>query len=235
MDSDDSSSYVGHDIIHEDPDSPAEAEATGEGAEGGVGNSAHVASRWASRIMTRMALGLQAYAAHEASAEALQEGNAAEDLGQDVAPENQDSSDRIYDADTISDSPNSTSSTFKLNVSSDSSSEWPAVPTCCQPMGIRNNDEAGFGFTSHMPLHLPTAAAAAEAAAAQHIRIRNADETGFRVCALHSAKHLHTACPGCSCKCEAEDIAVKLPAANIHFFYVSDEEDDGQDSAPKDM
>ena len=215
MASDDSCSYVGHIIIHEDPLSPDNDQATVEGAEEGVEDSAH--------------------AGHEAPVEAIQEVNAAEDLGQDVAQDDQDSSDSAYDADTISDSPNSTSSTFKLNVSSDSSSEWPAVPASGPPMGIMNYDEAGFGFRSHMPLHLPTAAAAAEAAAAQYIRIRNGDETGFRVCALHSAKHLHTACPGCSCKCEAEDIAVKLPAANIHFFYVSDEEDDGQDSAPKDM
>ena len=215
MDSDDSASYVGHMTIHESPDSPD--------------SSQH------SRDEPTHQLGI------------IQEVNAAADLGQDLAQDNQDSSDSAYDADTISDSPNSTSSTFKLNVSSDSSSEEDDMhmpldlPTAAaaaaagHPMGIMNYDEAGFGFRSHMPLHLPTAAAAAEAAAAQYIRIRNGDETGFRVCALHSAKHLHTACPGCSCKCEAEDIAVKLPAANIHFFYVSDEEDDGQDSAPKDM
>ena len=144
----------------------------------------------------------------------IQEVNAAADLGQDLAQDNQDSSDSAYEADTISDSPNSTSSTFKLNVSSDSSSE-----------------EADM----HMPLDLPTAAAAA--AAGHPIGIMNYDEAGFgfKVCALHSLKHLHTGCSGCVCKCEAEEINVKLPAVNVNFYYLSDSEDDGQDSSPKDM
>ena len=251
MESDDSASYVGHDILHENPDSPSDTEATGEGDEGGgVGNSARVASRWASRIMVRMSLGFRDYAAHAAAAAAFLEEpeHAAEDLGQDVAPENQDvapdnqdvapenpdsNDSSSYDADTISDSPNSSSSTLKLNLSSDSSSECPALPTCCQDRSIRNFDEAGFRFRPHMPLHLPRAAAA-EAAVGQYIRNRNGEETAFSVCALHSGNHLHSDCPGCRCTCKAEDIGVQVPAANIPFFDVSDEEDD-EDSPTKDM
>ena len=81
-----------------------------------------------------------------------------------------------------------------------------------------------------MPLELPAAAAAAHP-----IRIRNFDETGFKVCALHSFKHLHTSCPGCACQCKASKIYVKLPAAQVNFIYYSDSEDDSQDSSPEDM
>ena len=84
----------------------------------------------------------------------------------------------------------------------------------------------------------PAPAAAAAAAEAGHpMLVTNFDETGFRlkVCALHSYKHLHTPCSGCVCKCEAQDIYVKIPAANVHFYYLSDSEDDDEDSSPKDM
>ena len=151
----------------------------------------------------------------------IQEVNAAADLGQDLAQDNQDSSDSAYEADTITDSPSSTSSTLQLNVSSDST----------EPNEVKENSSDEDDM--HMPLDLPAAAAAA----GHPIGIRNYDETafGFKVCALHSLKHLHTLCSGCLCKCEAEDIKVKLPAVNVRFYYLSDSEDDGQDSSPKDM
>ena len=158
----------------------------------------------------------------------IQEVNAAADLGQDLAQDNQDSSDSAYEADTITDSPSSTSSTLQLNVSSDST----------EPNEVKENSSDEDDM--HMPLDLPAAAAAAPPPPpppGTPIGCRNYDETGFgfKVCALHSLKHLHTACSGCHCKCKAKDIKVELPAVNVYFYYLSDSEDDGQDSSPKDM
>ena len=194
MDSDDSTSYVGHMIIHESPDTPDISQHSRDEATNQLG--------------------------------VIQEVDAAADLGQDLAQDNHDSSDSAYQADTITDSPSSTSSTLQLNVSSDSS----------EPNEVKENSSDEDDM--HMPLNLPAPAAAAAAAAAGHpMLVRNLDETGFgfKVCALHSYKHLHTACSGCVCKCEAQDIYVKIPAANVHFYYLSDSEDDDEDSSPKDM
>ena len=78
----------------------------------------------------------------------IQEVNGAADLGQDLAQDNQESSDSAYEADTIIDSPSSTSSTLQLNVSSDSTLLF----------GMRQDED-----DMHMPLDLPAAAAAAAA------------------------------------------------------------------------
>ena len=131
MDSDSSASYVGHMTIHESPDSP---------------NSSQD-----SRDEPTPQLGI----IHELNgaadlpqdlAQDNHEVNGTADLPQDLAQDNQESSDSAYEADTIIDSPTSTSSTLQLNVSSDST----------QFIGMRQDED-----DMHMPLDLPPAAAAA--------------------------------------------------------------------------
>ena len=134
---------------------------------------------------------------------------------QDSAHEGQESSDSAYEADTVPDSPTSTSSTFQLNLSLDSHDQNEVNANNVDEDEVQILDEPPALVADHnevnenhldddmqMPLELPAAAAAA----AHPIIIRNFDETGFKVCAMHSFKHLHTSCPGCACRCKATNI-----------------------------
>jgi len=209
MDSDDSCSYVGHMIIHEDPASPDNGQDSrheGQELAGALGDSSDKPN----------IVGIVHEVTHEVGI--IHKVEDAADLGQDSAHDGQESYDSAYEADTVIDSPTSTSSTLQLNLSLDSTDQ--------NEVNDNNLDEDDV----QMPLELPAAAAAAHP-----IGIRNFDESGFKVCALHSFKHLHTSCPGCACQCKASKIYVKLPAAQVNFIYYSDSEDDSQDSSPKDM
>ena len=235
MDSDDSCSYVGHMVIHEDPDSPDNGQDSrheGQELAGALGDSSDKPN----------IVGIVHEVTHEVGI--IHKLEDAADLDQDSVHDGQETSDSAYEADTVIDSPTSTSSTLQMNLSLDSTDQaeinannfdedevqkldkLPALVADRNAVNDQNLDEDAM----QMPLELPAAAAAAHP-----IGFRNFDETGFKVCALHSVKHLQTSCPGCACQCKASKIYVKLPAAQVNFIYYSDSEDDSQDSSPKDM
>ena len=108
--------------------------------------------------------------------------------GQDSPDE---SSDSAYEADTIIDSPTSTSSTLQLNLSEDSNDQ--------NEVNDNDIDEDEVQMLEEPP-----------AAAAHPIIIENFDETGFQLCAMHSFRHLHTSCSGCACQCKARIIGCKV-------------------------
>ena len=107
-----------------------------------------------------------------------------------------DSSDSAYNADTIIDSPTSTSSTLQLNLSEDSNDQ--------NDVNDNDIDEDEVQMLEELPPAVVAAAAAASAA--NPIIIRNVDETGSQVCAMHSYKHLTSSCSGCACRCKATNI-----------------------------
>ena len=237
MDRDDNCTNVDHKIVPEDPGSPDNGQDSrheGQELAGALGASSDKPN----------IVGIVHEVTHEV--ETIHKLEEAADLDQDSVHDGQETSDSAYEADTVIDSPTSTSSTLQMNLSLDSTDQaeinannfaeeevqdmamLPALIADHNDVNDQNLDEDGV----QMPFELP--AVPPPAAAAEHpIGIRNVDETGYKVCALHSFKHLHTSCPGCSCRCKATKLYVEPPAVEINFVYYSDSEDDSQDYSPE--
>ena len=197
MDSDDSCSYVGHMVIHEDPDSPDNGQDSrheGQQSPGDVDDSSDKMIIVGIIHEVEDAADQAQDSAHEGQ-ESPDEAKDAADQAQDSAHEGQESSDSAYEAETVIDSPTSTSSTFQLNLSLDSNDQ--------NEVNDNNLDEDEVQMLEELP---PAVVAAAAARAAHPIIIRNFDETGFQYCAMHSFKHLTSSCSGCACRCKATNI-----------------------------
>ena len=93
----------------------------------------------------------------------------------------EDSSDSAYEADTIIDSPNSSSSTLLLNVSDDSNDQ----------NAVSDNDVNEVKIVEEPP---------APAALMPHTVV-NCDEAGYYCHASHGSRLFNDFCQGCACKC----------------------------------
>ena len=127
----------------------------------------------------------------------------------------EDSSDSAYEADTIIDSPNSSSSTLQLNVSEDSNDK---------------NDVNDNDINEEVQiLEGPPAEAAAAAALYPQIVV-NYDEACYQPRAPHASRLLYDSCPGCACNCHRHQPKA-LITGNTYCSNMSaledSEEDDG--------
>ena len=130
----------------------------------------------------------------------------------------EDSSDSAYEADTIIDSPNSSSSTLQLNVSEDSNDK----------NDVNDNDINEEVQILEGP---PEEAAAVAAAAALYPQIVvNYDEACYQPRAPHASRLLYDSCPGCACNCHRHQPKA-LITGNTYCSNMSaledSEEDDG--------
>ena len=127
----------------------------------------------------------------------------------------EDSSDSAYEADTIIDSPNSSSSTLQLNVSEDSNDK---------------NDVNDNDINEEVQiLEGPPPPPAAAAALYPHIVV-NYDEACYHPRAPHAILLLYNYCPGCACNCHRHQpkalITGNTYCSNMSALEES-EEDDG--------
>ena len=126
----------------------------------------------------------------------------------------EDSSDSAYEADTIIDSPNSSSSTLQLNVSKDSNDK---------------NDVNDNDINEEVQILEGPPAEAAAAALYPHIVV-NYDEACYQPRAPHASRLLYDSCPGCACNCHRHQPKA-LITGNTYCSNMSaledSEEDDG--------
>ena len=126
----------------------------------------------------------------------------------------EDSSDSAYEADTIIDSPNSSSSTLQLNVSEDSNDK---------------NDVNDNDINEEVQILEGPPAEAAAAALDPHIVV-NYEEACYQPRAPHASWLLYDSCPGCACNCHRHQpkalITGNTYCSNMSALEES-EEDDG--------